>query len=78
MPELTVRDHMSLRLAAASYRYPAARESAALLELGMSPAVFWRHVDRLLDSPDALAAYPVEVNRLRRLREARRRVRRAA
>lgn len=78
MPELTVRDHMTLQLATATYRYPAARESDAHHQLGMSAPIFWRHVDVLLERPAALSAYPVEVNRLRRLREQRRRARRMA
>lgn len=72
---LTVRDHMSLRLAAASYKFPGARETDVRDQLGMSATIFYRHVNRLLDDPEALAAYPVEVNRLRRLRDARRRLR---
>lgn len=78
MPELTVRDHMSIRLAAAHYRYPARREADVHHELGMSPALFWRHVNVLLDDPRALAVYPREVNRLRRLRDQRRGARRVA
>lgn len=78
MADLSVRDHMALRLAAATYRYPAARESAAYDQLGMSAPIFWRRVNALLDRPEALAAYPVEVNRLRRLRDRRRAARRAA
>lgn len=66
---------MTLRLAAAHYRYPGARETDAFEQLGMSPTLFHRHVDVLLDDPAALAAYPLEVKRLRRLRDARRRVR---
>lgn len=75
---LTVADHMTLRLAAATYRYPAARESDVLHQLDMSAPVFWRHVDWLIDTTEALAAYPAEVNRLRRLRDRRRQARRAA
>lgn len=72
---LTVRDHMTLQLAAAPYKYPGARETDAHDLVGMSPVVFHRHVNELLDHPGALAAYPLEVKRLRRLRDARRRVR---
>ena len=72
---LTVRDHMTLRLAAAPYRYPARREADALDLLGLRPTPFWAAVDRLLDHPAALAAYPADVHRLRRLRDARRRQR---
>lgn len=72
---LTTRDHMTLRLAFAPYRYPAARESDAHDQLGMSAVVFWRHVDRLLERPDVLAAYPADVRRLQRIRASRRRAR---
>lgn len=75
---LAVRDHMTIRLAAAHYRYPARREADVHEQLGLSPALFWRHVGVLLDSPDALATYPREVNRLLRLREQRRGARRVA
>lgn len=72
---LTVADHMTLRLAAAPYRYPAARESDVHHHLGMTAPVFWRHVDRLLDRPEVLAAYPTDVRRLQRIRASRRRAR---
>jgi hypothetical protein len=72
---LTVRDHMTIRLAAAHYKFPAARETDALEQLGWTATIFWRHVNRLLDDPEALATYPLEVKRLRRLRDARRRLR---
>lgn len=74
---LTVRDHQTLRLAFAPYKYPGARESDAHDQLGMSPVTFHRHVNALLDDPEALAVYPLEVKRLRRLRDARRRTRSA-
>lgn len=72
---LTVLDHMTLQLAAAAYKYPGARETDAHDLLGMSPVTFHRHVNELLDDPAALATYPLEVKRLRRLRDARRRAR---
>lgn len=74
---LTVREHTILRLAATPYRYPTRREADVHEQLGMSPTVFWAAVHRLLDRPDALAAYPLEVTRLRRLRDRRRMARRA-
>lgn len=74
---LTVRDHMTLTLAASRYKYPAAREADAFDQLGMSAAVFWRRVNALVDQPDAIAAYPMECRRLRDLRDARRRLRSA-
>lgn len=74
---LSDADALALRLAAATYKYPGARETDAFEQLGMSPTLFHRHVDVLLDDPAALAAYPLEVKRLRRLRDARRRTRSA-
>ena len=66
---------MTLRLAAAPYKYPGARKTDVLDRLGWSMPIYTRHLNRLLDDPDALAAMPVEVKRLRRLRDARRRAR---
>lgn len=43
----------------------------------MSMPIYARHLDQLLDQPAALAAHPLEVKRLRRLRDARRRTRSA-
>lgn len=72
---LSIRERMALTLAAATYRYPAVRESHALDQLGLGPVAYWALVDRLLDRPDALAAMPAEVSRLRRLRTRRREAR---
>lgn len=74
---LTARERMALELAATPYRYPAIRDARALDELGLTPTSYWLLVDRLLDRPDALAEMPAAVARLRRLREARARARRA-
>lgn len=73
MTTLTDRDHTILQLAAARYRHPAQREADALEQLELRPTAFWAAVHRLLDHPAALAAYPADVRRLQRLREARRR-----
>lgn len=75
MKPLDVRSHMALRLASAVYKYPGARDTDVLEQLGMSPTIFWRHVGTLLDDPAALAEYPLDVHRLRRLRDLRRRAR---
>lgn len=74
---LTVRDHMTITLAATRFRYPAVRENRALDELGYKPTTFWARVDYLLDQPDALREHPQVVHRLRRLRDARARQRTA-
>lgn len=63
---------MTLRLASTTYRYPGARDSDVLEQLGLTAPLFWRRVNTLLDRPDALAAYPLEVRRLQRLRDRRR------
>lgn len=76
MQELTIRDHMTLQLAAAQYRYPAVRETHAAEQLGYTPVRFWQRLNWLLDQPAALVAYPSDVRRLQRLRAARERQRR--
>ncbi len=75
---MLVKDHMRLRLAGTPYRYPAQREADALEQLGENATTFWMRVDRLLDDPEAVAAHPQIVGRLRRLREARAAARRAS
>lgn len=72
---MTDTEHTAIQLAAATYRYPAQREADALEQLGLTPTRFWALVHRLIDRPDVLAAYPADVHRLRRLRDARRRQR---
>ena len=74
---LTVRDHMTIRIAASTYKYAGARETDVREQLGMSMPIYARHLDRLLDQPAALAAYPFDVKRLQRLRDLRRRARSA-
>ena len=39
--------------------------------LGMGTTAYYQHLNRLLDSQAALAEYPVLINRLRRIRDAR-------
>ena len=70
MTGLDVKSHMRLRLAA-----DHAPGHLIRWQLGESEWIMAAHVSRLLDDPAALAAEPVIVNRLRRLRDARRRVR---
>lgn len=72
---MTDEERIALRLAATTYRHPAVREAHALERLGLTPTRYWAVVHGLLDRPDALAEMPVEVRRLQRLRDARRRQR---
>ncbi len=76
---LTVREHMTLQLAAQTYGpREAVRVTSARVELGYTEPRFWQVVDHLIDQPAGLAAYPALVHRLQRLREQRRSRRRRA
>lgn len=72
---LSTRDHMVITIAATPYRYQGAREADALELTGYSAWRFWQRVNWLLEQADAERERPVEVRRLRRLRELRRRER---
>lgn len=51
------------------------KRSAVRRCLDMSPSSYWAMLERLLDSPEALAYDPLLVRRLRRRRDERRRAR---
>ncbi|MEU4883091.1 DUF3263 domain-containing protein [Streptomyces althioticus] len=51
---------------------PGAKERVIREELGLVPVRYYQLLHALLDDPRALAHDPVTVNRLRRVREARR------
>ncbi len=53
------------------WRHRGAKEQAVRDELGLSAARYHQLLNALLDDPRALAAEPVLVARLRRLREER-------
>ena len=74
---MTDDERTAITLAAAHYRYAAIRETRALEQLGMPASRYWQFVDSLIDRADVVAEMPVEVNRLRRLREARAKARSA-
>ncbi|WP_419996009.1 DUF3263 domain-containing protein [Streptomyces boninensis] len=69
---LTERDLAVLALERRPWDGPGTKERAIREELGMSPTRYYQLLNALLDDPRALAQDPVTVNRLRRLREARR------
>lgn len=48
------------------------KELAIADQLHLRPARYYQLLHRLIDNPDALAAYPALVNRLRRIRDASR------
>ncbi|NWF27798.1 DUF3263 domain-containing protein [Streptomyces sp. PKU-EA00015] len=71
-PTLTERERAVLGVERRSWSGPGAKERAIREQLGMSPVRYYQLLNALLDDPRALAHDPVTVNRLRRVRDARR------
>ncbi|MFD9910326.1 DUF3263 domain-containing protein [Streptomyces sp. NPDC059063] len=69
---LSGRARAVLALERRSWRGPGAKERAIREELGLAPVRYYQILNALLDDERALAHDPVTVNRLRRIREARR------
>jgi hypothetical protein len=70
--ELTERDRALLALEQRGWPGPGAKERAIREQLGISPTRYYQLLGALLDDERALAYAPVTVNRLRRVRQARR------
>ncbi|MEU0088167.1 DUF3263 domain-containing protein [Streptomyces sp. NPDC006274] len=70
--ELSARDRAVLAMERRSWRGPGAKERAIREQLDISPVRYYQLLNALLDDPRALAHDPVTVNRLRRVRDARR------
>ncbi|CAM5473012.1 hypothetical protein SROCM77S_03689 [Streptomyces rochei] len=70
--ELGRRELDILALERRSFSGPGAKERVIREELGLAPVRYYQLLNALLDDPRALAADPVTVNRLRRVRESRR------
>ncbi|CAL9299850.1 hypothetical protein GCM10010385_12130 [Streptomyces geysiriensis] len=70
--ELGRRELDILALERRSFSGPGAKERTIREELGLAPVRYYQLLNALLDDPRALAADPVTVNRLRRVRESRR------
>jgi hypothetical protein len=66
------RERRVLALERRGFPGPGAKERAIREELGLAPVRYYQLLNALLDDPRALALDPVTVNRLRRVREARR------
>lgn len=75
MTDLTDTETRMLSFERQWWKYPGAKESAILVEFGMSATLYYRRLNALIDRPEALARDPLTVRRLRRLRDARRRAR---
>lgn len=75
MAALTDDQVAILDLEARHWRHAGSKEQAIRAELGLSTTAYYARLNQLLDEPAALQRQPVLVNRLRRLRETRRRAR---
>ncbi|MGY5128587.1 DUF3263 domain-containing protein [Streptomyces nigrescens] len=69
---LSARDEAVLAVERRSWPGPGPKERAIREQLGISPTRYYQLLNALLDDPRALAHDPVTVNRLRRIRDARR------
>jgi hypothetical protein len=72
---LSQRDRQMLAFERQWWRYAGAKEQAIRDLFGLSATRYYQILNALLDSPAALAADPMTVKRLRRLRTARQRSR---
>ena len=76
-PELDGRSRAVLDFEREAWKLTIPKERAIRSRFGFSAARYHQLLNRLIDSPEALAYDPMLVRRLRRLREARRRKRSA-
>jgi hypothetical protein len=72
MDRLDAREQAILALERQGWGSPGAKERAIRERLGLAPVRYYQLLNALLDDERALAHDPVTVNRLRRVREARR------
>src|SRR5688500_15773124 len=75
-PALTERELQILAFEAKWWKHAGAKEQAIRDAFGLSSTRYYQLLNGLLDNPAALAAEPVLVGRLRRLRSSRARNRR--
>jgi hypothetical protein len=75
--ELSDRDREILAFERQWWKYAGAKEQAVRELFDMSATRYYQALNALLDRPEALAADPMLVKRLRRLRAARQRARSA-
>lgn len=71
MPEPDDFDSRLLNFEASAPRSPGAKEEAIRRELGISPVRYHQRLNVLIDTSAAMAAHPVMVARLRRIRDQR-------
>jgi len=76
-PELSQRDLDILEFERQWWKYAGAKEQAVREKFDMSSTRYYQVLNALIDRPEALAADPLLVRRLRRLRASRQRQRSA-
>ncbi|MGY1739204.1 MULTISPECIES: DUF3263 domain-containing protein [unclassified Blastococcus] len=69
--ELTRREHEMLAFERQWWRHAGAKETAIRERFGLAPTRYYQALNALVEKPAALAADPLLVRRLRRLRAAR-------
>jgi hypothetical protein len=74
---LSARDSEILEFERQWWKYAGAKEQAVREKFDMSATRYYQVLNALIDKPEALAADPLLVRRLRRLRAARQRQRSA-
>ena len=75
--ELSERDRAILAFERQWWKYAGAKEQAVRDLFGMSATRYYQVLNALIDTPEALAADPMLVKRLRRMRASRQRARTA-
>jgi hypothetical protein len=68
---LTTQEREILHFEDTHPRHTGQKELAIRVQLGLAPAVYYSRLNVLLNDPDAEAAHPMLVHRLRRLQEQR-------
>lgn len=71
MSNLSELDTRILELESHPPRSIGAKEEAIRARVGLSPIRYYQRLNQLIDVPAAQAAYPILVNRLRRVRDSR-------
>jgi hypothetical protein len=72
---LPARDRAVLAFERQWWRFPGAKETAIRERFGLSATRYYQVLNSVIDRPEALAADPLLVRRLRRMRSARQRQR---
>jgi len=75
---LTDTEARMLDLEASWWKYAGAKEAHILAAFDMTATRYYQVLSRLIERPEALAAQPMTVRRLLRLRDERRALRREA